>query len=423
MGNTGWDDDRGVSEVLGAILLFGIVIVALGSYQAFIVPQQNAEIELTHDAQVNDEFAEIQASISNAAATGTPRTTSITMGTRYPVRVAGLNPPTVSGKLATRNRGPIAASGFDDTDLETICGLAPETRVITYDAEYHELDDPGTLVYENGVTYRDVGQGILVRNQQELVDGSTIRLFPLTGDGFSTGSSSSKQVRFAPGETGTQTVDTEGDDLTLTFPSRLEASTWEDEILAERDDVTASKSGGEITLAFDPGTYEIQCTPVGIGSKPANQDPVPKERDDSGTNEVNPTGEGAVTYEKAVMNGSNGVTVTLRNRGDDAREMEEIRVPFYSADGQGSGGEVPEQVNVTGGDEPDVLVGGNYSSAPKTLQGNATGNVTITFFCEDSSEFEVGGGDFFAMNVLFENGDVYSYFINAPTDVSANNPC
>lgn len=411
MSGTGWDDERGVSEVLGAMLLFGIVIVALGGYQAFIVPQQNAEIELKHDAQVNDEFGEIQLSISNAAATGTSRTTSITMGTRYPTRVAGLNPPTVSGQLATRSSGTISASGFDDTDLETICGLSPESRAITYDADYHELNDPGTFVYENGVTYRDVGDRILVRNDQELVDGSTIRLFPLTGEGFSTGSSSSKQMRFVPGETGTQTVDTDGDNLTLTFPSRAGDTTWNDEILDGSTDVKVSKSGEKITLTFDPGTYKIQCTPVGIGSEP-DQGFVPSEDADpeEEANEINPDSAGKVVLiETSTIhgNGDKNVTLTFKNRTNAASELSIVgaRLNYYFTGGPAhSAGPKPETVEI-GSTVLDV--GGEFKTLnePVSLKQDET-EVELDF------DEDIQADHLYVLTLEISHGDVSTYFVS-----------
>lgn len=277
----GWEDDRGVSEVLGAMLLFGIVIVALGGYQAFVVPQQNAEVEMHHNAQVDDEFAGIQSAISNAAATGTHRTTSVTLGTRYPVRAAALNPPSTAGQIETGTAGEITATGLGDTSLTEICGATPETRAITYRANYYEQDDVGALTYENGVTYRDAGTNTLVRSEQELVDGSTIRLFPLTKGDFSTSSTSSKQLRFVPGTTGVTRIRAGADGLQVTIPTRLDDATWEDEILAGEHVAGVDGNGdGTVTIQLvGETTYTIRCTPIGIGSAPS-QDTVPRSDQD-----------------------------------------------------------------------------------------------------------------------------------------------
>jgi len=59
-------DRRGVSAVLGFILMFGILILALTTYQAQIVPQENAATEFEHFQDVRDEMVGIRNSISTA---------------------------------------------------------------------------------------------------------------------------------------------------------------------------------------------------------------------------------------------------------------------------------------------------------------------------------------------------------------------
>jgi hypothetical protein len=428
----GWDNNRAVSEVLGAILLFGIIIVALGGYQAFIVPQQNAEIESNHDAQVSDEFAEIQPAISNAVGSSRARTTSVTLGTRYPVRAAALNPPTVSGQLGTGASGDLRVNHDSRIDACALTDDRPNTTSIRYNANYNELENTGAMVYENGVTYRETDGGILQRTDQQLVDGSTIRLYPLVAEQFSTGSSSSEQLRFIPGETGVRTVDVGKDEkLDITFPSRLDKDGWK-KILGDADNfdsVDDSAPDDTVTVTLSPSeetTYTVRCTPVGIESAP-EQGVVPRDdvSDDSTSGEINPAGEGSVVFDGAVMDGDNGVAITLKNLDSEERTIEQVRIPFYSSDGQGGAGGTPgQQADVTGDDSPDIEVGDAYEPRPSvTISPDATGGLTISFFCDDDSDFEVGGGDFFAMNVLFENGESSSYFINSPTDSPANNPC
>jgi hypothetical protein len=333
----GWGNNRAVSEVLGAILLFGIVVLALGSYQAFVVPQQNAEIESNHDAQVSNEFAEIQPAISNAAASGRTRTTSVTLGTRYPVRAAALNPPTVTGQLSTGASGDLRVEHDSRIDACALTDDRPNTTSIRYNANYNELDNTGAMVYENGVTYRETDGGILQRTDQQLVDGSTIRLYPLVAEQFSTGSSSSEQLRFVPGETGVRTVDIDdGEELDITFPSRLDEDGW-NEILGDTNDfdnVDDSASGDTVTVTLSPSsdtTYTVRCTPVGIGGAP-EQGVVPRDdvSDDSTSGEINPAGEGSVVFDGAVMDGDNGVAITLKNLDSEERTIEQVRIPFYS---------------------------------------------------------------------------------------------
>jgi hypothetical protein len=239
--------------------------------------------------------------------------------------------------LGTNTGGEIEANGFSGS-LNNICGLNPETRAISYEANYNELDDTGAFTYENGVTYRNTGDGILIQNEQELIDGSTIRLFPLVGDGFSTGSSSSEQLRFVPNKTGVRTVDTDGSSLKLTFPSQRDKNTWDNTILKGTTNVTdvLDGSGSDVIVVLKPGTYTIQCTPVGLGSAPTSQGAVPNE-EDSFPGGVGVGGESMWTPEK------NTHTFSAPNGRWNGMDISSIRL---------SDGQMVDKVECTEGTNP-----------------------------------------------------------------------
>ena len=50
------DDTREVSQVIGAVFIFGILVVAFSGYQAFVIPNQNAETEFNHYGDVKDDM-------------------------------------------------------------------------------------------------------------------------------------------------------------------------------------------------------------------------------------------------------------------------------------------------------------------------------------------------------------------------------
>ncbi|MUV87750.1 hypothetical protein GJ631_14620 [Natronomonas sp. CBA1123] len=410
----GWGNNRAVSEVLGAILLFGIVVLALGSYQAFVVPQQNAEIESNHDAQVSNEFAEIQPAISNAAASGRTRTTSVTLGTRYPVRAAALNPPTVSGQLSTGASGDLRVEHDSRIDACALTDDRPNTTSIRYNANYNELDNTGAMVYENGVTYRETDGGILQRTDQQLVDGSTIRLYPLVAEQFSTGSSSSEQLRFVPGETGVRIVDVDsGEELDITFPSRLDEDGW-NRILSDADGFdTADDSGDTVTVTLSPDedtTYTIRCTPVGLGSAP-EQGAVPNDEEEGDeANQINPNDEDEIVLvdtSDLSEGGSKTTTLTFEDRTDAGVEAVGGRVNYYYISDPGKSGNKPTTMEFD--DSSNKLdIEGQFDTFDSHVELSESGptDVTITF------DKKAKGDHFYVLTLEFSNGDVNTYFIS-----------
>ena len=49
-------DERGVSEVLGAILVFGILVVLLATIQTQAIPAANEQVEFNHNQEVQSDL-------------------------------------------------------------------------------------------------------------------------------------------------------------------------------------------------------------------------------------------------------------------------------------------------------------------------------------------------------------------------------
>ncbi|WP_178918090.1 hypothetical protein [Natronomonas gomsonensis] len=405
----GWGNNRAVSEVLGAILLFGIVVLALGSYQAFVVPQQNAEIESNHDAQVSNEFAEIQPAISNAAASGRTRTTSVTLGTRYPVRAAALNPPTVSGQLSTGPSGDVVVE--NDGSPVDACALddsREDNTVLRYKANYNELGGTGALVYENGITYRETdGNRPLVKNDQQLIDENTIRLFPLVSKEFSTASSGSESLQFYPGETGIQTFEVaSGDQLNISFPSQLSDTEWE-RILEDAD---ATKSGNTITVTLTPSDdteYTVRCTPVGLGSSPKQNDPPEERAYPNPSGEINPAG--TVKLEGQSLDKPNSAIEMTFKAVDESVNFSETRYSFFYA-GPG-GGNISTMTNMTGngdgGLSENAVVGEGYVNLNSSIEITESGTTVTAKFDNNPNQKNLFGITF----IIEETGERAQYII------------
>ena len=97
-------DARGVSEVIGFLLVFGFIIILLSINQAQVVPQENAEIEFKHSEEVQNDLIEVRSSISTAGQADVSQFPTVKLGTNYPTRTFALNPSSATGTLQTSDQ-------------------------------------------------------------------------------------------------------------------------------------------------------------------------------------------------------------------------------------------------------------------------------------------------------------------------------
>lgn len=423
--------DRGQSQVIGAILIFGFVIAGLGLYQVTVVPQQTSEVELDHSTQVKEDFSDIHSAITNAGGTNDLRAASIKLGTRYPSRALTLNPAPASGRIATEDFSSgisISNAGFTITD---ICGNIGNPKSLTYKANYNRLTDPGDHGYETSVTYQKAN-GKIIDSTQVLIQGDTIRLMPLTAGSVSTTGIDAETLEFVGGQTGGSSVSS---NLILTLPTKLSEDQWETVLAdAENVDSITKPTSDTVEIELQSGTYSVRCTAIGEGKAPGT---TPSLTPGSGSSpppagSINPSGPGTVAYKTATMDGTNGVTITFENLDDEERTIKEARVPFYAADGQGGTGGSPGQwVDIKqDSSTPLEQVGGPYEERPDVTlaaEGNSGDeqDLTVTFFCSNdvSDTYIVGQGDYFVLSLKFQNGETNNYFINPPSTSPGNSPC
>ena len=108
-GDGSGERDRAVTVQIGAVILFGFLIVALSTYQATVVPDQNREVEFLHNQEVQTDMVELSSSIAATGRTGDAAPATVKLGMRYPSRTFFVNPPPASGRLST-NRSVGAVS-------------------------------------------------------------------------------------------------------------------------------------------------------------------------------------------------------------------------------------------------------------------------------------------------------------------------
>lgn len=272
------DDQRGVTVQVGAVLLLGIIVISLSIYQVQVVPAQNEQVEFDHSQAVQSDMQQVRNAILGTAATGSSRPTAVKLGMRYPARTLFVNPPPVSGSIRTTDAGEFTIENADAVNDETKDywdGTIRrfDTSRLVYSPDYAVYDNAPTTTYANSVVYNEFDSGRSISlSGQRLIDGNTVRLVALDGD-LSTARSDAVSVDPQAVSASTRTVavqSTASDPLTVTVPTTLDQSTWdqllEDETDADGSVEDATVLGDTLTVTLKPGVYELKLAKIGVGT-------------------------------------------------------------------------------------------------------------------------------------------------------------
>jgi len=287
-------DDRAVSEILGAIMVFGILLALLFLIQMTAVPTWNQQVEYDHDQRVQGDVGEIGNAIERVQASGTAESVGVELGLRYPYRPLLYNPPAVSGELQTVPNGDIVVEGANASDevgdFWDGSELSYPTRSITYSADYNEYNDaPVRTVYEHGtVANRFDGEVTIVRQPRQVVRDNAINLVALTGE-VDRDSVEPTTVQVTPVTRSARTISVtgaNGDDITISLRTTLPEATWNELLADELDnghvlsvDYTAATSPATVTITLDGAeTYTLRTALVGVGTNLDETQPAYLER-------------------------------------------------------------------------------------------------------------------------------------------------
>jgi len=175
-----WQEERGVSVVIGAMIMLLVVAGIWGTVQAFLVPNWNKDVEYEHLNMVHDDMMTFKSDVEDVALSGEPKSSTFRMGVRYPNRMFLANPGTgVAGSLTSDNVAISIVYTIDAPGYPVITQNYSSNR-ISYEVE-GTIDRP-RLVYEHGVIIRDYGDNSTSTDEQSLVIGDEIYLPVLIGE-------------------------------------------------------------------------------------------------------------------------------------------------------------------------------------------------------------------------------------------------
>lgn len=423
-------DDRGVSGVVGFILIFAILVILLSTYQAVWVPVQNEQVEYDHYQTVKDDMTNVRSAIFEARTTGEAQSTTVKLGTRYPTRGLAINPPPATGQLKVGERRSVSMVYQDGTaiDIPTrFPGITSDTEVYTkllrYSPNYRELDTGAPIRHEHGLLYMNYseteqGGGLVIHNaEQTLVQTSEsgvneVTIVPIQGNYSKLGV---ERVSVDP-EPGILTS-REFEDINVTVPTDLDEPTWE-EILSDDlapENVVVDESAGELTLVLD-GVWAVEYAPIGVDGTPASGARGTEQ------NDINPASPGDIRLSSSErLEGQNAWLTTFNNTGATTK-FTEARVSFY-ASFKGDTTTL-ESIEFPDGSNQDLLnlnwrIGDPFAALepPIRMEGDNTETQLLFNFNDVHNQ-----DTFFVVEFIFENGERGTYFVGDNPDTTNNNP-
>jgi FlaG/FlaF family flagellin (archaellin) len=191
-----WREERGVSVVIGAMLMLLVVAAMWGTIQAFLVPDWNKDVEYEHLNIVHDDMITFKSDVEDVALSGAPKSSDIHMGVRYPNRMFLANPGAgVAGSLTSDNVAVSIVYTIDAPGNPTVNQTYNSNR-ISYEVQ-GTIDRP-KLVYENGVIIRDYGNASATTDEQALIVGDEIYIPVLIGNLTASSSMEMESIALKP---------------------------------------------------------------------------------------------------------------------------------------------------------------------------------------------------------------------------------
>lgn len=277
-------DSRGVSALIGFMIMFALLIMLLGLLQAFAVPTWNAETEHDHSQRVQSDLLELQDGILSVAASGDDRSQTVQVGLRYPNRPFLLNPPPSTGTLRTTDSDTVqfenVRANGETGDFWNGTGRTYETRALVYRPAYNEYGNAPTTRLEHGLLVNRFESADRPLTDQRLVQGSSISLVAIDGPYESTRpNSESVPVTAASAPTRRVSVTDDGEPISIRVPTALPVAVWEDRLADQRTDTGGhvqavnDLSGDAIEIVLEPGvTYDLRLANVALDDDPTTSE-------------------------------------------------------------------------------------------------------------------------------------------------------
>lgn len=250
---------RAVSNLIGFILLFSILLLALAGYQAQVVPEETAQTEFEHHQTVQNNLIEFRNAIFETATEDQSvfgsggAATTVQLGVTHPSRTLTVGPPSSAGTLQTSDAYNVTVHNTQTNRSETV-----PTRFVEYAPQYSEYR-VGSIWYENSMLYLDerdrgVTDPTVLADQQLVVDGRPLRVIATQNEISETGIRSTAIETYAADtvEQNPELFEAETRRMRIVVPTRLNMTEyWGDEL-------NGSVQYSIAENASEPGVHELE---------------------------------------------------------------------------------------------------------------------------------------------------------------------
>ena len=184
-------DDKGVSEIIGIILIMGIMVISLGILQSISVPEWNGEIEAAHFNTIYDDILDLRQVMQETAIFNLPRTIVLHANLDYPTRIFLHNPPKPGAMISTYNDKKININYSDGNPP-----VSYDSCTIKIRENYNHFSAP-ELIIEHGMIIGNNGQiGYII--DEPLLNNKTIDLYLVECSNNSFSTTSSMNIHLYP---------------------------------------------------------------------------------------------------------------------------------------------------------------------------------------------------------------------------------
>lgn len=281
-------DDRGQALQVGAILLFGFLILSLSLYQATIVPDQNRGVEFNAYQEAASDLTELRNDVLTSASKDATTGTNVRTGAEYPARSVFINPPPPIGQLRTTAPRNITIENVTAVDGESqntelfiqnaLAGKNHTTRDVRFTPAYNAFEgQPMVVTGQQAYRYTDESDTadgrFIPMTGQTLLQGDRLNLVFIDGDLSAQRSTTTLTTEPISASDRTVTVTGEsGKNITLRLgtPPGITADTWVnrtgERLNASNDRVlNVEADGDQIRITLDGSkTYKLKLAKVEV---------------------------------------------------------------------------------------------------------------------------------------------------------------
>lgn len=267
------ESDRGQSVVIGSVLMFGILIIALSMYQATGVPQQNQEVEFQHYTELRSDMITYSSTVDQTKSLETASTT-ITTSRPYPTRLVTVNPPPFTTRIEIGENNPTTITNFNVRSTGNEADywsqqneISIATSPVTAEPDYNVWQDSNPFVYENQVLYMQTDQlEPVVLDSTPPINDNTIELHGYTGE-LTQPTSSEKQIKVQQISSSRNVLYITGENnntpIQLQLSTQIPEVTWRQILDVQNNDsiqsVDYDQNSSTLTIELDPSqTYILE---------------------------------------------------------------------------------------------------------------------------------------------------------------------